>query len=113
MTEHNWNPGVRLVDKVTHEPCPTDGLLLCTIKDPGHRHLAEHMLGKPPEIPGPGQEEYIEKARRPKTPPAVLLARLENHLKDAELAMNFPNYTKAKRAIEAAQETAAQIREVI
>ena len=48
-----------------------------------------------------------------KTPPAVLLARLENLLKDAELAMVFPSYTKARRAIAGAQETAAQLREAL
>lgn len=33
-----------LVDKVTHEPCPTLGDRLCTITDPEHLHMAEHMI---------------------------------------------------------------------
>jgi hypothetical protein len=31
------------VDKATGERCPTRGKTLCTIQDPAHRHVAEHM----------------------------------------------------------------------
>lgn len=33
-----------MVDKWTHEPCPTRGNADCTITDPAHRHIAAHMI---------------------------------------------------------------------
>ena len=38
-----------LLDKFTLEPCPSEGSLMCTIKDDSHLHVFSHMVAPPAE----------------------------------------------------------------